>query len=160
MDLKPRLALVLGHVDYVNGFQALATVGSQLKRIGRRLPLLLQKATLELGVGSYEAARQASLSAIDLSPHCAEAHWLHGMSLLGLLLVDLGLLTEGPGEAKPKPEQPPLEQLIDVRQCLLRCAALGAGQDQEASDLVAFFGTVLAARPSKCHLRNELRCLL
>jgi hypothetical protein len=165
-EVRPRMApvtqslLMPQDMDYVAGFQDLAQLSIEFRRTGPTVPLLLRKAHLELRVGSYEQARIAATDALIRNSRSAEAHWLHALSLLGLCLVDLGLITEGPGESKPDRDEPPLDQLEDVHRCLGQCVRLTHGADQEAAHLMEQLQTVLAARPSRRQLRVVLRCLV
>jgi hypothetical protein len=123
------------------------------------VPLLLRKAALELRVGSYEQARIASANALIRDARNAEAHWLHALSLLGLCLVDAGLATEGPGEAKPKTDAPLMDQVEDIHRSLGACVRITHTRDEEAAQLMSYLQTVLAVRPNRRRLREMLRCL-
>ncbi|HUR64475.1 MAG TPA: hypothetical protein VM241_08355 [Candidatus Thermoplasmatota archaeon] len=158
--LPPDLHLPLRDtVDYVAGFQDLARLGLEMHRSGPTLPLLLRKATLELRVGSYWAACFAASDAVVCDATCADAHWLLALGMLGLCLVDLGLLTEGPGEPRPGRDMPVAQRLLAVQRSLLECVRLSGGQDQEAATLLAYLETVLQARPPRSRLPALLRCL-
>ncbi|MEA3203732.1 MAG: hypothetical protein QOI63_1411 [Thermoplasmata archaeon] len=157
--LVPDLHLPLREsIDYVEGFQDLARLGVEIHRSGPTLPLLLRKAVLELRVGSYAAASDAASDALVCNDQCAEAHWLHALALLGLCLVDLGLLTEGPGEPPARSGAPVLARLEAAWRSLVECVRLSGG-DQEAATLLAYVETVLAARPPRRRLPHLLRPL-
>lgn len=146
-------------VDYVAGFQDLARLGLLMDRSGPNVALLLRKATLELCVGGYEAACHAASQALLREPTEAEAHWLHALAQIGLCLVDLSLLTEGPGNAAPHAMLPPTARLELACASLQACAKSSHGADQDAVSLLAYLEAVLASRPSRSLMRELLRCL-
>lgn len=147
-------------VDYVEGFQALATLALRMRRDGASLPLLLRKASLELRIGSFQGAAQTASDAAQLDSDCAEARWLLALAELGLCLVRLGVISEGPGEAKPAGEGSVRDEVEGVRRSLVACVRLAQGGDQEAEALLGFLDTVLAAAGSdEGHMAQTLRRL-
>ncbi|MCA1818673.1 MAG: hypothetical protein LC620_01250 [Halobacteriales archaeon] len=146
----PRLVLDQD-ADYVASFQALCAVAILLRKQRRKeasLPLLLQKAALELRMGSFHAARDAAADARRIDTACPEAHWLHGMALLALCMRGLGLLDEGPGESPidhGEQDAQPGDLLAEARLDILTCAKL-ARRDEEACSLADYLTTLLAAR--------------
>lgn len=147
--------------DYVACFQALFTVGAQLRKTGRNLPLLLQKARLELRMGSHAAAKTAAQDALNVDAGSREAHWLQGLSCLAICLERLGLVDAGPGAlANEGPRQPPEDDLEDAHSSFAECARLSQWLDEEAVEYVDFLSNLLSARLKGRALAVGLRPLL
>jgi hypothetical protein len=146
-------------VDYVEGFQALAALGLKVRKDGPSIPLLLHKTTLELRIGSFQSAWETASGAAYLDPESAEAHWLRAVAALGLCLVRVGAISEGPGRDKPQPGRSVRDDVEAARRSLLRCVRLSQGRDEEAGALLGFIDTVLAAGSDERHMGETLRRL-
>lgn len=159
-ERRPCLA-VERDADYVACFQALFAVGARLRKTGRNLPLLLQKARLELRMGSHGAAKLAAQDALKLDAGCQEAHWLHALSHLAICLEHLGLVDGGPGAiADEGPKKLPEDDLEDAHSSFAECARLSKWMDEEAVEYVDFTSNLLAARLTGSALGAALRPLL
>ncbi len=146
--------------DYEAGFQALVLLGVEGNREGPTPALLMRKAALELQIRRFWAARASARQAQRLAPRHPEAYWLEALACLGLGLVRIGALNEGPG--KPPGLQPPVtvaELLLEARLALAACLRLSGG-DEEADALLGYLNTSLAAKPSGEGMDEALRGLL
>ena len=163
LEHAPRLPFQRDY-DYFAHLQEMRPVLESLKRGGRCVPLLLEKAARSLQFAAFPAARDAAISALQLSPTCVEGHWLRALACLGLCLNRLGVLARSPAIW---PSDLPMDlvsteahvHLDEARNSLGYCVELTDAGDQEAADLLDYL-LKLGDTPTDATLRNWLNRLL
>ena len=143
--------------DYIQHFQALATVNLEIRQRGATAERLLRRSILEMDVGNFQASLDAAQDALDLRPDLNEARYQEGMSLIMLAFTKLGVVAGAAGMATP----------IARPRTLLEQAAESFGkavranpEDEEAQDDLAATSAFLANHPEDDALEDEMRRVL
>lgn len=147
---------VPAETDYLEHFQALATVNLEIHHHGPSAHRLLRKSILEADIGNYTAALEAARDAIDVAPTLTEAHYQEGMCLMLLAFSRAGVLAGAPGLESPIAR--PRRLLEQARDAFAATVAGNPADDEAAMDLYAIEG-FLRRHEADDSLEAELRAL-
>ena len=143
--------------DYIQHFQALATVNLEIRQRGATAERLLRRSILEMDVGNFQASLDAAQDALDLRPDLNEARYQEGMSLIMLAFTKLGVVAGAAGMETPiaRPRTM-LEQAAEA----FGKAERANPEDEEAQDDLAATSAFLANHPEDDALEDEMRRVL
>jgi tetratricopeptide (TPR) repeat protein len=139
----PSLARLVfdGNTDYVEEFQALASVNLEIQAKGPSAPRLLRKAILEIHLGNYVHARETVERALDAQPASPEAHYQRGVAYALLACLKADAIPAGPGN-HDLPKESLRFLLTEAARSFAQAMQQNPGDD-EAQERLLRIGTIL-----------------